>query len=299
MSEELSAVLSAVLAVSDAALTVSTKLSADEPWEFREVGVQNYSGDVQTEQDEFTHTVFENALRSCPNVGKLVSEEVDGIVSLGTGRLSVSLDPFDGSKAYEFGIPPGTIFGVFDGGQEASEFKGDRVLAAGVFIYRHFLELILTIGGTTYRITANSTQRLQAIGSRRVLICANLSNMSSWPSGWRNYFASQVTDQTDSGEHNMRWYGSLAAHFGAVIRTGGIFAYPPDCRSGYGQGHLRLVYEAIPIAHIISALGGLATNGANEITTVTPAHFHQKTPFAFGESSMIAELAASIQTDPP
>jgi len=191
----------------------------------------------------------------------LVSEEADGIVSLGSGPLRVSLDPFDGSKAYEFGIPPGTIFGIFEGGNDPSQFNGDKVLAAGVFIYRHSLELILTVGNETFRITANAIHPLFEIASRRVLICANLSNMANWATGWQAYFSSRLLNPTDPGKYNVRWYGSLAAHFGALLRTGGIFAYPPDSRSGYGQGHVRLIYEAIPISFIIEALGGKATDG--------------------------------------
>lgn len=297
ISGNLIAVLSVVKALADAADTVSSKLVSDDPWEFREGVALNPSGDVQTEQDEFTHKVFEAALKNCPVVGHLVSEEVDGIISLGPGNLSVSLDPFDGSKAYEFGIPPGTIFGIFDGGDDPSNFSGDRILAAGVFIYRHSLELILTVGMQTYRITANSTHPLHEITSCRALICANLSNISNWSDGWRDYFSSRILYQRHSGKYNTRWYGSLAAHFGALIRTGGIFAYPPDSRPGYSQGHLRLIYEAIPISYIIEALGGKATNGVTSILSMVPSDFHQKTALAFGEKSMILELESSIQRD--
>ena len=287
----------AVKALADAAGTVLSKLVSGDPWEFSEGDSLNPSGDAQTEQDQFAHQVFEAALKNCPSVGNLVSEEVDGIVSIGSGNLSISLDPFDGSKAYEFGIPPGTIFGIFEGGDDPSQFSGNRVLAAGVFIYRHHLELILTVGGDTYRLTANSTNRLHEITSCNAMICANLSNMSNWTEGWRNYFTSYVLDQKGSARYNMRWYGSLAAHFGTLLRTGGIFAYPPDSRSGYSQGHLRLLYEAIPISYIIESLGGRATDGLTSILSIIPSEFHQKTPFAFGEESMILELESSIQED--
>ena len=288
-------IIDAVAALAEAADKVSSKLASEEPWEFRESEAHNTSGDVQTEQDEVSHAVFEAALKSCSSVGNLVSEEADGIVPLGSGKLSVSLDPFDGSKAYEFGIPPGTIFGIFDTGDKPDQFSGDRVLAAGVFIYRHSLELVLAIGDNVYRISASSSQKLEGLTSRRVLICANLSNMSNWSKGWCDYIADRLLLQTDQGKHNMRWYGSLAAHFGAVIRTGGLFAYPPDSRPGYGKGHLRLVYEAIPISYIIVALGGRAIDGTKDILSLVPSDFHQKTPFAFGEALMISELEASIQ----
>ncbi len=76
-----------------------------------------------------------------------------------------------------------------------------------------------------------------------------------------------------------------------------FFAYPPDSRLGYDQGHLRLIYEAIPISYIVEALGGRATNGNASIHSVVPSDFHQKTPFAFGEKAMIVELEASIRRD--
>jgi fructose-1,6-bisphosphatase I len=282
--------------LSIAAKDLAVKLHSEDIWEFREHSDLNSSGDKQTEQDNYSHQLFMRALENCDDVGQIVSEEANGLVNLGTGHLSVSIDPFDGSKAYEFGIPPGTIFAIFDNSKTPNDFCGARVLAAGVFIYRHSLELLVSIEGTAFRITANQSDRLKEFSPKRSLICANLSNISQWPTGWSNYFSRRVIEQKSKDKHNMRWYGSLAAHVGAIVRTGGIFAYPPDNREGYSDGHLRLVYEAIPVSYLIETLGGKATNGTERILDITPDEFHQKTPFAFGETSMVLELKTTILT---
>jgi len=294
-SEDQSHLIEAVLAVAQAAEEIQRKLIAEAPWDYVEEDSENCSGDRQTEQDVFAHHTFTSSLTECASVASMVSEEADGLVALGKGSLTIALDPFDGSKAYEFGIPPGTIFSIYNASDRPSDFAGSKVLAAGVFIYRHTLELTLCLGNLTYRLTPSGCETLSLIPSRRALVCANFSNISKWDEGWRRYFASRVLEREGDTKHNMRWYGSLAAHFGALIRTGGLFAYPPDSRKGYDDGHLRLIYEAIPISHIIHSLGGRATNGSDPILTLEPVEFHQRTPFVFGEAPMVQELAESIQ----
>ena len=287
--------MAAVSSLTRTAEQVQWRLVSGIPWDYSENQDRNRSGDKQTEQDIFTHQKFRASLLECAEVGNLVSEEADGLEPTGSGTLSVTLDPFDGSKAYEFGIPPGTIFGIFEKGREPSDFRGDRILAAGVFIYRHNLELILSLDGRAFQISSAGAQELMEIPSRRSLVCSNLSNISKWEEGWQSYFASRVLERTAKDKHNMRWYGSLAAHFGAIVRSGGIFAYPPDSRDGYDQGHLRLLYEAIPISFIIDSLGGRASDGERAILSVLPEKFHQKTPFVFGEAPMVRELEESIR----
>ena len=54
----------------------------------------------------------------------------------------------------------------------------------------------------------------------------------------------------------MRWIASLVAEAYRILIRGGVFLYPGDQRPGYGQGRLRLVYEANPIAMLIEQAGG-------------------------------------------
>ena len=56
-------------------------------------------------------------------------------------------------------------------------------------------------------------------------------------------------------DFNMRWIASLVAEAYRILVRGGVFLYPGDQRPGHGQGRLRLVYEANPIAYADRAGG--------------------------------------------
>ncbi len=66
----------------------------------------------------------------------------------------------------------------------------------------------------------------------------------------------------------MRWVGSLVADSWRIFRRGGVFLYPGDARDGYGDGRLRLIYEAAPVALLVEQAGGRAITGDMDILDV-------------------------------
>jgi fructose-1,6-bisphosphatase I len=67
---------------------------------------------------------------------------------------------------------------------------------------------------------------------------------------------------------NERYVGSLVAD------------YPANNQSP--RGKLRLLYEANPLAFIVEAAGGAATDGNKDILNVMPDELHQRTPLFIG-----------------
>ena len=79
---------------------------------------------------------------------------------------------------------------------------------------------------------------------------------------------------------NERYVGSLVADFHRNLLGGGLFAYPANNQSP--RGKLRLLYEANPLAFVVEAAGGAATDGKTDILNVNPEELHQRTPLFIG-----------------
>ena len=71
--------------------------------------------------------------------------------------------------------------------------------------------------------------------------------------------------------------------------------YPADKSSPNGK--LRLQYECNPMAFIVEAAGGKATNGTENILDINPTELHQRVPIFIGSRNMVnkvMEFAAQI-----
>ncbi len=255
----------------------------------------NATGDTQISADKFTQEMFLKFCRDSEAIEYFVSEESISQIKIGAGPYSIAVDPLDGSNALKFAIPSGSIFCIYDKGRISEDYCGSNAVASGFFVYGMNPEMYFCVGGKAYHIAKFGAKQLLNLPNKNPLICGNAANIGLWPEGWRNFFTKTVLAASNPGSHNMRWFGSLVAHSKAALVSGGLFCYPSDSRQGYSQGHLRLVYEAIPIALIFAAVGGRSTNGNCDILKIVPSDVHQKTPFAFGDPNLISNLEKSIQ----
>ena len=89
----------------------------------------------------------------------------------------------------------------------------------------------------------------------------------------------------------MRWIASLVAETYRILMRSGVFLYPGDNRKGYGEGRIRLIYEANPIAFLVEQAGGSATDTATRILDLVPKFMHQRVPFVFGSSREVARIS--------
>ena len=147
--------------------------------------------------------------------------------------------------------------------------RDERSSRAGFFIYGPQLALVLSLGSGTHVFVFSTRhghlraglrephhpaahagirhqrRELPALGRGGPALCRRL------PEG---------RDGPRERDFNMRWIASLVAEAHRILIRGGVFLYPGDQRKGYGQGRLRLVYEANPIAFLIEQAGGAATD---------------------------------------
>ena len=64
--------------------------------------------------------------------------------------------------------------------------------------------------------------------------------------------------------------------------------YPADSR--HPNGKLRLLYECNPVAFIVEAAGGRASNGKKRILELLPEKLHQRTPIFIGSEQDVLKV---------
>ena len=260
----------------------------------------NESGDDQIELDVIADEAFFETLSLDPHVRYVVSEERPGMIKISDGPYSIALDPLDGSKSALVGIPSGAIFGVWKDASEAKDFHGGNILAGGFFVFGMNLEAYFADGGDVYRASFNQeTSAWRVLPIKSSLPSANVMslnacNQTMWAPWMQAHYASLFRDADGQpAPHNMRWYASMVSDIKRLVLQGGLFAYPAAQRKGYEQGHLRLVYEAIPMSFLIHAMGGSSTDGDQSLLSVPVTTLHQKTPVFIGEADKIAAIEAA------
>jgi fructose-1,6-bisphosphatase I len=264
-----------------------------------------HDGVAQMALDVFADDAFVNGLTGV-GVRAVVSEERDRPVALDAGgAFLVAIDPLDGSSNIETNITIGTIFSVLDapaGELGLAHFlrPGVNQRAAGFVLYGPQVAFIFSIGAGTHVATLDpdaGALRMTRIdvrvpaGSDEFAI--NASNARHWPAPVRAYFDDCLEcDEGPRGRNfNMRWVGSVAADVYRILVRGGVYLYPEDSREGYGQGRLRLLYEANPIALLIEQAGGAAIDGFRRILDVAPTSLHVRTPLIFGSKDKVEHVA--------
>ena len=260
----------------------------------------NESGDDQIELDVIADEAFFNTLKKDPNVKYVVSEERPGLSKISDGHYSIALDPLDGSKSALVGIPSGAIFGVFKNADAAKDFNGANIISGGFFVFGMNLEAYFADGTAVYKgVFDQATSQWSIVPIEGGLPSANVlslngCNQAMWDNWMQDYYAGLFIDENGQGRpHNMRWYASMVSDIKRLVLQGGVFAYPSANRKGYENGHLRLVYEAIPMSFLIQAMGGASTNGDASLLEVSVSTLHQKTPVFIGEARKIAAIEAA------
>ena len=266
-------------------------------------GAANDWGDAQKEFDVQAHGIVVDALRAAP-VACVLSEEAEHPVTLDPARrLSVAIDPLDGSSNLDTNAPVGTIFSILPASRndQGAAFlaPGREQVAAGFLIYGANTGLAVTMGDGARIFTLDPARgAFVAVGSAAIPpatseYAINASNGRHWDPAVRSYVDDCLAgaEGPRGRDFNTRWVASLVADAYRIMLRGGVYLYPGDRRAGYQAGRLRLVYEANPIAFLAEQAGGAATDGRARILDLEPASLHQRVPFVFGSREEVTEVA--------
>ena len=262
---------------------------------------RNTGGDAQKALDIAAHDHFLAALRGA-SVATALSEEAPEIETLDpAGRFAVAMDPIDGSGSIGTGAPLGALFVVFPAADGGASFTlpGRRAVTAAYVSFGHSTDLGFSFGENVCLATLDPrddrfhvTETDMRSPETATMIALNASNERHWPEGLQHYAAELRAgrDGPRGDDANMRWLAAAVGELHRILLKGGAFLYPADRRKGYEAGRLRLLYEAIPIAFLIEAAGGAATDGLHPILDIVPDDPHQHTPLCFGARAEIARI---------
>lgn len=258
-------------------------------------------GDAQKALDLVSHDVVRARMVEA-GVGLFGSEEADEAEVLSPdGLVAVATDPLDGSSNIDTNVSVGTIFSVLpvEPGRNPLLQPGRRQIAAGYVIYGPHTDLVLTLGDGVVEFTLDRdagdwilTGEGLRIPAETQEFAINASNYRHWSPGTRQYFDDLINGREGlrAKDFNMRWIASLVAETTRILSRGGMFLYPRDHRKGYGNGRLRLLYEANPIAMLVEQAGGRASDGVTRVLDIEPTELHQRTPLYFGAANEVTRL---------
>lgn len=273
--------------------TIYEKLKSGAGLEF--LDTKNQSHDKQLELDVFADNCFQENVSKNTDVRFILSEERPDLVEYGKGKYSLTLDPLDGSKSALVGIPSGAIFGIFENASKVEDFNGDNIICGGFFVFGINLEVYISINGEASKGVFNKEKnRWNFVSVNKFrsykMFSINASNRNKWDTWLQKFYDDLLYNNDSSKSYNMRWYASMVSEIKRLIIQGGLFAYPGDSREGYSQGHLRLVYEAMPMSYLIESIGGASTDGKISILKKAVSELHQKTPVFIGERDLIDRI---------
>ena len=269
---------------------------------------ENVQGETQKALDDLTDRMLIEACRHAP-VAAVASEEDEHPVpgNPNGGSLLVAFDPLDGSSNIDINVSIGTIFsvlpvkpGVDPVSAEAFLQPGRNQLAAGYVLYGPQTTLVLTVGIGAVVFTLDRKRDAFVLTHDRLEIphatkefAINMANQRHWPAPVQRYIDECLKGaEGGRGENtNMRWVASLVADCNRVLIRGGVYLYPGDARPGYGEGRIRVLYEAAPIAFVVEQAGGHAITGTGgAIMDIVPAKLHQRASLIFGSRDEIARI---------
>jgi fructose-1,6-bisphosphatase I len=270
-------------------------------------GQVNVQDEEQKKLDIITNDILRDALKACPAVAGLASEELEEIETTDRiGGFLVTFDPLDGSSNIDVNVSVGTIFSILpapaDHAPTEADFllPGRRQVAAGYVVYGPQTMLVLTVAKGVFGFTMSAdgewllTHETVAIGADTAEFAINMSNQRHWAQPVRRYIDDCLAGKSGprGKNFNMRWVASMVADVHRIMMRGGIFMYPWDAREPDKPGKLRLLYEANPMSLIVERAGGKATNGKTAILDLKPTKLHQRVPVVLGSANEVDQVVA-------
>jgi fructose-1,6-bisphosphatase I len=180
--------------------------------------------------------------------------------------------------------------------------KGRDLLCSGYAIYGPSTMLVLTFGdrvdGFTLDDSTDSfvlTHPNMTVPQQACEFAINVSRQRHWDETIQSYVGDCLKGPGGSRqkEFNMRWTASMVADVHRILVRGGVFLYPVDADNAAAGGKLRLLYEAMPMAMIVEAAGGGATDGRIPLLDVSATTPHQRTSVILGAREEIELIRAA------
>ncbi|RZB40124.1 fructose-1,6-bisphosphatase 1 [Asbolus verrucosus] len=275
---------------------------------FGTVGQKNVQGEEVKKLDILANELFINMLSSSYTVALLISEENETVVEVETekrGKYIVAFDPLDGSSNIDCLVSIGSIFAIMK--KEDNSIPslkdalkpGNTVVAAGYALYGSATMMVISLGTGVHGFMLDPsigefilTDRNLRVPPRGKIYSINEGYTHIWDDAIKEYIQKKK-DPKQGKPYNARYVGSMVADVHRTFKYGGIFIYPATKESPNGK--LRLLYECIPMAYLMTQAGGLASNGKISILDVQPEELHQRSPIFLGSKEDVEEVLEIIK----
>ena len=264
----------------------------------------NIQGEEQAAMDVVANEIFFKHLKS--RVAYLASEEnEDMTVGSRDKGYEIAFDPLDGSSNLDASIATGSIFGIFPLDKSCPPFSrsGRSLVAAGYCLYSSSVELVVSFNGgrgvvgftldPSKKDEGTTDQAASFLLSRPSLQCPmhgtyyslNDGREPDWPQGLSRWIHDAKRGLTPCGtKFSSRYVCSLVADVHRTIIKGGWAGNP--------RPHLRLLFEAAPLAFVIESSGGLGSDGLMNLLDIKPSSLHDRVSVFLGSKGDINELVA-------
>jgi fructose-1,6-bisphosphatase I len=269
-------------------------------------GATNVQGEEQMKLDVYANETLINILKNSTDCSGIASEENECHVSYedtfsANSKYVVLFDPLDGSSNIDVNAPIGTIFAIYRRVSELGKScieadflqPGNKLMAAGYIIYGSSTMMVYAT-----RLSVNGFTLEPSIGefclSHPNITCPengkiysiNQGNYNKYTEGMKGYIDYCMdSNKEENRPYSHRYIGSMVGDLHRTLLKGGIFMYPSDKSSP--KGKLRLQYECNPMAFIMDAAGGKASNGECNILDMQPTELHQRCPIFIGSKNMV------------
>lgn len=269
---------------------------------------------LSQELNNRANDIWINALLYSQRSCVLVSEDLPDPVIVQEdmqGKYAVVFDPLTGLSD-----PPaqnmGAIFGIFHQlssgttpGLADVMQPARNLVAAGYALYGSCTVMMFSAGYGVQQFTLDPSLNEFILTTKDVTIpysgsiySINEGYTSEYDVETQEMLKCLKAEPSLNGEsRTCRYIGSMVADIHRTFKKGGIFMYPPHKR-GYPNGRLKLLYEAGPMAFLVTQGGGQASTGKQHIIDIVPESIHTRVPVFLGSEDDVNFASGFYQKAP-
>lgn len=220
-------------------------------------------------------------------------------------KYVLMFDPIDGKKNIEINASLGTIFGIYKVKDTAKPSDddllqpGSALVAAGYALYGDATLMVLSFGDEVNGFTLDPsigefvlTHKNIRIPEEGEFYSINEGYAEEWNVAVSEYVAKCKKPEKGSPKKS-RYIGCMVADVHRCLIKGGIYLYPENKK--YPNGKLNLQCECNPLAFIVTAAGGRASNGKELIQNLAPKSTEQTTPIFIGSKRDVIAVEVAYQ----
>ncbi len=257
-------------------------------------GFKNMYDEEQLALDKSSDHILKNQLQFSGFVREYASEEQDDVVTIGKGTETyfVTADPLDGSSLVDSNLAIGTIIGIHD-----NSFFGrgrDTMVAALYITYGPLITMVYSAGKGAHEFVLNREgEYVLSQENIRLREKGDIYSVGGLRMDWTPEHLRYVEHLEATG-YKLRYSGGFVPDINQIlIKNGGVFTYPALKKSPNGK--LRLLFELQPMAFLMEAAGGMATDGIRPILDVPVEDLGQRSPIYIGSRFEVAKAKECLE----